>query len=60
MLQEWEGCSCSEIYVGSRAILAVNVAGYSRLMAADESGMLAALKSLREELMFETGHMRNR
>jgi adenylate cyclase len=32
------------------AILAVDVAGYSRLMGADEEGILAALKELRREL----------
>jgi adenylate cyclase len=32
------------------AILAVDVAGYSRLMEADEEGTLAALRSLRQEL----------
>jgi class 3 adenylate cyclase len=33
------------------AILAADVAGYSRLMAADEEGTLAALKSHRRELI---------
>lgn len=33
------------------AILAADVVGYSRLMAADEPGTLAALKILRQELM---------
>ena len=32
------------------AILAADVAGYSRLMGADEEGMLARLKALRREL----------
>src|ERR1700740_1284617 len=32
------------------AILAADVAGYSRLMAADEEGTLAALKTLRREV----------
>ena len=32
------------------AILAADVAGYSRLMGADEEGTLAALKTLRREL----------
>ena len=32
------------------AILAADVAGYSRLMGADEEGTLAALKTLRHEL----------
>jgi adenylate cyclase len=32
-------------------ILAVDVVGYSRLMAADESGTLASLKALRRELI---------
>ena len=32
------------------AILAADVAGYSRLMGADEEGILAALKELRREL----------
>jgi len=33
------------------AILAADVAGYSRLMAADEEGTLAALKTLRREIV---------
>ena len=33
------------------AILAADVAGYSRLMGADEVGTLAALKALRREIM---------
>jgi adenylate cyclase len=33
------------------AILAADVAGYSRLMGADEEGTLARLKSCRRELM---------
>ena len=32
------------------AILAADVAGYSRLMGADDEGTLAALKALRREL----------
>lgn len=32
------------------AILAADVAGYSRLMTADEAGTLAALKSLRKKI----------
>ena len=32
------------------AILAVDVAGYSRLMGADEEGTLAALRAVRREL----------
>jgi len=32
------------------AILAVDVAGYSRLMGADEEGTLAALRAIRREL----------
>ena len=32
------------------AILAVDVAGYSRLMGVDEEGTLAALKAIRREL----------
>ena len=32
------------------AILAADVAGYSRLMEADEEGTLAALKAIRREL----------
>src|SRR5438874_12144573 len=32
------------------AIMAVDVAGYSRLMGADEEGTLAALKAIRREL----------
>jgi adenylate cyclase len=34
------------------AILAADVAGYSRLMAADEEGTLAALKTLRREVTY--------
>src|SRR5512146_645093 len=33
------------------AILVADVVGYSRLMGQDESGMLAALKSLRQEIV---------
>jgi class 3 adenylate cyclase len=33
------------------AILAADVAGYSRLMGADEEGMLERLKALRRELL---------
>ena len=33
------------------AILAADVAGYSRLMAADEEGTLAALKTLRRDVV---------
>jgi len=33
------------------AILAADVAGYSRLMAADESGTLARLRGLRAEVL---------
>jgi adenylate cyclase len=33
------------------AILAADVAGYSRLMAADESGTLARLKRLRTQVI---------
>ncbi len=33
------------------AILAADVVGYSRLMAADEAGTLAALKAHRKELI---------
>jgi class 3 adenylate cyclase len=33
------------------AILAADVAGYSRLMGTDEEGTLAALKALRRELV---------
>ena len=32
------------------AIMAADIAGYSRLMAADEEGTLAALKTLRREV----------
>jgi adenylate cyclase len=38
------------------AILAADVAGYSRLMGADEEGTLAALKALRRGLC--VGHVR--
>ena len=34
------------------AIMAVDVAGYSRLMGADEEGTLAALRGLRRELVY--------
>ena len=33
------------------AILAADVAGYSRLIGADESGILGRLKTLRRELL---------
>jgi len=33
------------------AVLAVDVAGYSRLMGADEEGTLAALKDLRKSVI---------
>ncbi len=33
------------------AIVAADVVGYSRLMAADEEGTLAALKTLREDII---------
>ena len=33
------------------AILAADIAGYSRLMGEDEAGTLAALKSLRQDLV---------
>ena len=33
------------------AILAADVAGYSRLMGADEEGTLATLKAIRRELI---------
>ena len=36
---------------GLAAILAAHVAGYSRLMAADESGTLAQLKSVHAEVI---------
>jgi adenylate cyclase len=35
------------------AILAADVVGYSRLMGQDESGILAALKALRVELIIQ-------
>jgi adenylate cyclase len=34
------------------AILAADVAGYSRLMGVDEEGTLAALKTYRRELIY--------
>jgi class 3 adenylate cyclase len=37
------------------AILAADVAGYSRLMGEDEEGTLAALKAIRRELGDPTG-----
>ena len=36
------------------AVLAADVAGYSRLMGADEEGTLAALKALRRELIVDS------
>jgi adenylate cyclase len=36
---------------GLPAILAADVAGYSRLMGDDDEGMLAALKAIRRELV---------
>jgi adenylate cyclase len=41
-------CSASEVRF---AILAADVAGYSRLMGADEEGTLERLKALRHELV---------
>ena len=38
------------------AILAADVAGYSRLMGADEEGTLARLKALRRELAAPKPH----
>jgi adenylate cyclase len=35
------------------AILAADVAGYSRLMGADEEGTLDRLKALRRELVYQ-------
>ena len=43
------------------AILAADVAGYSRLMGADEEGTLERLKALRRELLDrKTGENRSR
>jgi len=36
------------------AILAADIAGYSRLMGADEKAILARLKALRTELIYPT------
>jgi len=41
------------------AILTADVAGYSRLMGADEEGTLERLKSLRRELLERRGGTRN-
>jgi hypothetical protein len=41
------------------AILAADVAGYSRLMAADEEGTLGTLKTLRREAIDTKDHMRS-
>src|SRR5215470_12432039 len=51
LLQDWP-CEMSEGRVERRlaAILAVDVAGYSRLMGEDEEGTLAALRAVRREL----------
>src|SRR6516164_4953634 len=51
LLWDWP-CEMSEGRVERRlaAILAVDVAGYSRLMGADEEGTLAALRAVRREL----------
>jgi adenylate cyclase len=38
------------------AILAADVAGYSRLMGADEEGTLERLKALRRELLARSMH----
>src|SRR6187399_1470831 len=51
MLQLTGGLSLREEQRRLAAILAADVAGYSKLMAADESGTLARLKSLRAEVM---------
>src|SRR3974390_863944 len=47
------GALMAEVYVQRRlaAILAADVAGYSRLMGADEVGTLAALKAHRREIV---------
>src|SRR3974377_1721667 len=51
LLRDWP-CEMSEGRVERRlaAILAVDVAGYSRLMGEDEEGTLAALRAVRREL----------
>jgi adenylate cyclase len=36
------------------AILATDIVGYSRMMAADESGTLARLKPMRSEILDDT------
>ena len=38
------------------AIMVADVAGYSRLMGADESGTLAALKALRKDVFAPPGN----
>jgi class 3 adenylate cyclase len=50
MLQLTGGLSLREEQRRLAAILAADVAGYSRLMAADESGMLGRLRRLRTEV----------
>ena len=51
LLWDWP-CEMSEARVERRlaAILAVDVAGYSRLMGEDKEGTLAALRAVRREL----------
>jgi len=51
--RHWSGIRLAEQRVQRRlaAILAADVAGYSRLMGADEVGTLAALKALRRDIV---------
>ena len=52
-LQNWEETTIATERIQRRlaAILAADVVGYSRLMAADEAGTLAELSALRRELI---------
>src|SRR5262245_46906591 len=51
MLPHWGGLSLQQEQRRLAAILAADVAGYSRLMAADEAGTLTRLKGLRAEVI---------
>ena len=52
-LQNWEEAKIATERIQRRlaAILATDVVGYSRLMAADEAGTLAELGAIRRELI---------
>ena len=47
---QWAAMAEERVERRLTAILAADVAGYSRLMGADEEGTLAALKTLRREV----------